>query len=93
VPEAVTEKVAVCPTRMDTLTGCAVIEGATPTPVPPMETEKAELSCALVNEALPDALPAAAGAKVAVNVTLFPGFRVTGRATPVRLNPVPDALA
>lgn len=93
MPEALTEKAAVCPERMDTLTGCAVIVGTTAMPVPPMETEKAELSSALVNEALPDALPTAAGAKVAVNVALFPGFRVTGRATPLRLKPAPDALA
>ena len=93
MPEAVTEKVAVCPERMDMLTGCAVIDGVTVTPVPLMETEKAELSCALAKEALPDALPAEPGAKVAVNVALFPGFRVTGRATPPRLKPAPDALA
>ena len=75
------------------LTGCAMMEGATATPVPLMETEYAELSCALVNDALPDELPVAPGANVAVNVALVPGFRVAGRATPPRLNPVPDAVA
>lgn len=75
------------------LAGCVMIEGATATPVPFMETEKVELSCALVNDALPNALPVAVGANVAVNVTLSAGFRVTGRATPLRLKPVPVAVA
>ena len=42
---------------------------------------------------MPDALPVAPGANVAVNVALVPGFRVAGRTTPLRLKPVPDALA
>ena len=93
MPLAVTEKVAVCPLRMDTLTGWVTITGATATPEPFRETENAELSCALVKEALPEALPAAVGANVAVNIALFPGFSVTGSVTPLRLKPLPEALA
>jgi len=85
--------VAVCPARIDRLTGCATIEGATAVPVPLMDTEYAELSCALVKVAVPDALPVAVGANVAVNVTLPPGFKFAGRVTPPRLKPAPDALA
>jgi hypothetical protein len=58
-----------------------------------MEIENGALNCALVNDALPETLPAAVGAKVAVKVALFPGFKLAGRATPLRLKPVPDGVA
>jgi len=93
VPDAITENVAVWPARMDTLTGCATIKGATATPVPLRETENVELSWALEKEALPEVVPVAAGAKLAVKVTLFPGSRLTGRVTPLRLNPAPETVA
>lgn len=93
MPEAVTEKLAAWPVRMDWLTGCVLMEGATATPVPVSETENVELNWALLNEALPDALFAVAGAKVAVKVALLPGFKFSGRATPPRLKPAPDAVA
>ena len=78
---------------MDMLAGCATIAGATATPVPLKETENVELSWALEKEALPEVVPVAVGANVAVKVALFPGFRLTGRVTPLRLNPAPEAVA
>jgi len=41
----------------------------------------------------PVALPAAVGANFALKLTLCPEFSVTGSARPLRLNPLPDALA
>ena len=62
-------------------------------PVPLMETATGALSCPLVMEKLPDAFPAAVGAKLAVNVKLFPGGRVKGSDAPVTAKPVPLAVA
>jgi len=93
VPDAVTEKVAVWPTRMDWLIGSVLIEGATAIPTPVICNVKAELSCELVKEAVPDALPTEVGAKIAVNVAVFPAPKVIGSATPEMLKLVPDALA
>jgi len=42
---------------------------------------------------LPEAGPAAVGAKVAVKVALEPAFKVSGKLKPLRLNPAPDAVA
>jgi hypothetical protein len=93
VPDVLTKNVAVWPTRMDSLIGCAVIVGVTVVPVPVIWIMKVELSCEPLKEAAPDALPAEVGAKLAVNVTLLPGFRFTGSATPPIANPAPEALA
>jgi hypothetical protein len=87
------EKVAVCPATTDELTGCAVIEGATAVPAPVIWTTKGELSCELLKEAAPDALPVLEGAKLAVKVALLPGFRFTGKVTPPIAKPVPEAVA
>lgn len=40
---------------------------------------------------LPDASPVAEGAKLAVKVALAPGLRATGSATPLIVNPEPEA--
>src|SRR5579883_1174244 len=48
---------------------------------------------ALVKVAAPAALPVAEGAKLAVNVALFPGFKLTGRGTPASVKPAPEATA
>jgi hypothetical protein len=90
---AVTENVAVWPTRMELLFGCAVIEGATAIPVPLIWTTKGKLSCDELKEAAPDIPPVELGAKVAVNVALLPGFKLRGSATPLMLKPAPEALA
>ena len=42
---------------------------------------------------LPLAAPALVGVKVAVNVTLWPAVSVTGTVSPLKLNPVPLAVA
>jgi hypothetical protein len=72
--------------------GWVVTDGATATPAPVIGTVKSELSWALEKTALPEALPATVGAKLAVKVTLAPGFKDTGKATPVMLRPATEAL-
>jgi len=47
----------------------------------------------LVMETLPLALPVTDGANCALNVVLPPAASVSGTDKPVRLNPVPEALA
>jgi hypothetical protein len=42
---------------------------------------------------LPDTVPVAAGAKLAVRVKLLPGDIVSGRGTPLMLKPAPLAVA
>jgi hypothetical protein len=42
---------------------------------------------------LPLTAPLTLGAKVAVNGVLWPGFNVTGKLSPLKLNPAPLALA
>jgi hypothetical protein len=42
---------------------------------------------------LPLSPPLAVGAKLTVNVTLWPEVRVSGMLRPVKLNPVPEAEA
>ena len=92
MPLALTEKVAVWPARMDWLAGCALINGAAALPVPCHPTPKTWRSCWFTKETLPEVSPVAEGAKLAVNVTLAPGFTVTGRATPPTVRPAPEAL-
>jgi hypothetical protein len=41
----------------------------------------------------PLAAPLAVGEKTTVNDVLWPAFRVTGKASPLKLNPVPLAAA
>lgn len=89
---AVTEKVAVWPARMDWLAGWTLINDATALPVPCHPTPKTWRNCWFIKETLPDTSPVAEGAKLAVKVTLAPGFTVAGRATPPTVSPVPEAL-
>jgi hypothetical protein len=44
-------------------------------------------------ETLPEALPIPVGAKLAVNVKLFPGDTINGSDAPVMLKPAPVAVA
>src|SRR5205807_3619216 len=92
VPEAVTEKVTVCPISTDWLTGWFVIAGATATPVPAIWIVSGELNCALRIEALPETVPVAMGAKPAVNVKVLPGDKLSGRDAPPMLKPAPVAV-
>jgi len=46
----------------------------------------------LVNITLPATAAAVLGVKVAVNVALCPGFRVSPLDTPIALNPAPETL-
>ena len=52
-----------------------------------------KFSCALAKEALPEVFPAVVGAKLAVNVKLFPGDRVIGSDPPPIPKPAPVAVA
>ena len=92
MPLAVTEKVAVWLARMDWLAGWELIKGAAALPVPCHPTPNTWRNCWFMNETLPVTSPVAEGAKLALKVTLAPGFRVTGRATPPTVSPVPEAL-
>ena len=47
----------------------------------------------LVIAMLPDELPAVVGANVTVKDVFAPAFRVAGKASPLRLNPAPEAVA
>jgi len=64
-----------------------------PAPVPESETVAGELVALLTTERLPVALPATVGAKVTVNVALWPAATVRGRERPLTLKPVPLTLA
>lgn len=44
-------------------------------------------------EMLPEALPAAVGANLALKVVFWPALRVIGAVIPLRLKPVPEGLA
>jgi hypothetical protein len=58
-----------------------------------MEIAIGELNCALTMEQLPEAFPAAVGAKLTVNVKLLPGDKVRGRDAPLTAKPAPLAVA
>jgi hypothetical protein len=73
--------------------GGLVIAGATAIPVPVIWIVSGELNCALIIEALPEAFPAAVGAKPAVNVKVLPGDTVSGSDAPPMLKPAPVAVA
>jgi hypothetical protein len=62
-------------------------------PLPLKEMFSVGLDPSDVIVTLPVALPAAVGANFALKLTLCPEFSVTGSARPLRLNPLPDALA
>jgi len=61
------------------------------TPVPESEMVSGEFVALLATIILPVALPAAAGAKVAVRVAVCPGVKIIPE-TPVALKPAPDTL-
>lgn len=63
------------------------------TPVPVSGIATGEPGALLVIERVPDALPAACGVNVAVNVALCPGLIVAGSVKPLAENPAPDADA
>src|ERR1700681_3444537 len=61
-------------------------------PVPESKMESGEFVALLATETLPVALPAAAGAKVAVKVAVCPGVRISPEETPVALKPAPETV-
>lgn len=62
-------------------------------PVPESETVAGEFEALLMIETLPVKLPVDPGAKTALKLVLCPAAKFRGREGPVRLNPVPAALA
>jgi hypothetical protein len=60
--------------------------GATPAP---LKVSVGVLEALLENDNVPLAVPEICGAKVRVNGTLCPAFRVTGKVIPLRLNSAP----
>lgn len=93
MPEAVTEKVAVWPAVTLWLAGWVVIDGVPATPVPVSTIVVGVLDTLLEAEMLPEALPVAAGAKVAEKVALCPAASESGSAGVLNPNPVPDTVA
>ena len=63
------------------------------TPVPESEILKFGFPPLEVILTLPLAAPLTVGAKVTVNDVLWPAFNVSGKVSPLRLNPAPLALA
>ena len=62
------------------------------TPLPLSATVAGEFGALLTMEIDPVALPVAAGAYCALKLADWPGVRVSGRVTPLKLKPVPVAL-
>ena len=62
-------------------------------PVPLKAMVSGEPDASLVMEILPLALPVAEGANCALKLVFCPAASVSGIDNPVRLNPVPEALA
>ena len=73
-----------------TLDGAAEISAWMPVPV--RDTVRGEPMALLLIETLPVALPAEAGANCALSVVLNPELTVIGRANPLMLKPLPEAL-
>ena len=62
-------------------------------PVPVIEMVVGEFGALLTIEIVPVAFPPAVGANCAVNDAVFPAANVSGVASPLMLNPAPDAEA
>jgi hypothetical protein len=62
-------------------------------PVPLNGIAPGDPALLLATEMLPDALPAAVGAKAAVSVAADPALMLTGNVIPLALNPAPVAAA
>jgi len=73
------------------LAGLALSCACTPAPLSGIVI--GEPGALLVTDMLPEALPVAVGANVAVKVALLPALIVTGMLKPLMLKPAPDALA
>ena len=74
-----------------TLPGVTESWGCTPVPLRAMLV--GELGASLVSVTLPLVVPAACGAKVTVKAIDVPAGRLTGKVSPLRLNPVPVTAA
>jgi hypothetical protein len=61
-------------------------------PVPDRTTEMFGLVAVLAIDTLPLAVLADVGLKLTLRVMLWPAAKVTGRATPVRVKPGPEAV-
>ena len=75
------------------LVGFAVSRKVAVTPVPLRAIVSGELGALLTSETVPVTLPAAPGVKATLNVALLPAAMVSGTVMPVRLKPLPDAVA
>ena len=62
-------------------------------PVPDSGIERVGLEALLVRVTFPVGVPAPAGANTTLNDLLAPAAKVNGTVTPLRLNPVPVAVA
>ena len=92
------DKVIVCELLVPVVTlpkaaleGVAEICGWAPVPVSAMD--KGEFDALLTSEMVPVALLLVVGANCAVNVEVCPALIVRGVASPLMVNPVPDAVA
>jgi hypothetical protein len=75
------------------LVGFAPSRKVAAAPVPLRAIANGEPGALPTKETEPDALPAAVGAKAALNVVLPPAAIVAGTVRPVMLKPAPDTVA
>jgi hypothetical protein len=75
------------------LVGLAVSRNVAATPVPLRGMAAGEFGALLTRETLPVKLPVAAGAKATLKLLDWPTARVSGKVSPLRLNPAPLTVA
>jgi len=75
------------------LVGLAPSKNVAATPVPLRTMARGEPGALLTSDTEPVTFPAAVGVNAVLNVVLAPAAIVCGTLRPVRLNPVPEALA
>jgi len=75
------------------LVGLAVNWNVAATPVPLRAMVAGEFGALLTSETLPVKLPVAAGAKATLKLLDWPTARVSGKVSPLRLNPAPLTVA
>src|SRR2546427_31561 len=75
------------------LVGLVFKRNVDPPALPPSATVPAAFRALLTSETLPVKLPVAAGAKATLKLLDWPTARVSGKVSPLRLNPAPLTVA
>ena len=91
----VSERVCVASTRTLPKLKLGLVAASVPAvvAVPDNEIESVGLEASLVRVILPVGVPAVVGANITLNDLLAPAAKVKGKVIPLRLNPVPEAVA